>query len=250
MYWHVLICAIVWFPLVVMVICYSAIFWKLDRYEQKVLRRENPRSVCYKTKVAKMMFTVLIVFVLFRVPFTALIFIRNQMLKESKVNQVQGGFTILWYCSHYLMFCNAAINPLIYGLTNDNFKKAYRQTPLLKLFCRTSDKGGTAKSGQCVGRERNQRVNNMLFEQSGGDKVKSTNDQGLATERSSLETSTTSQIWTVKKANPQQVKVISTNLNDSSVDPEDYHVMEEEENHSEAGPVHGESQKIGTENFM
>lgn len=240
MYWHVLICAIVWFPLVVMVICYSAIFWKLDRYEQKVLRQENPRSVCYKTKVAKMVFTVLIVFVLFRVPFTALIFIRNQMLKNTKVNQVQGGFNILWYCSHYLMFCNAAINPLIYGLTNDNFRKAYRQTSLLKLFCRTTTKGG-----QCTGRERNKRINNMLFEQS-GDKVKSTNGQGLVTE--------TSNIWSTKKTNPQQVKVISTNLKDSSADPEDYQVMEEEEYPSsgESQPVNEESQgqKIGTENFI
>lgn len=88
MYWHVLISALVWFPLAVMVICYSAIFWKLDRYEQKVLKREHPISVSYKTKVAKMLFIVLITFVILRMPFTCLVFIRNQMIKESVMNQV------------------------------------------------------------------------------------------------------------------------------------------------------------------
>lgn len=29
MYWHVLIAVIVWFPLSVMILCYSAIFWKV-----------------------------------------------------------------------------------------------------------------------------------------------------------------------------------------------------------------------------
>lgn len=88
MYWHVLISALVWFPLAVMVICYSAIFWKLDRYEQKVLKREHPISVSYKTKVAKMLFIVLITFVILRMPFTCLVFIRNQMIKQSVMNQV------------------------------------------------------------------------------------------------------------------------------------------------------------------
>lgn len=135
LYWHVLISVIVWFPLIVMLLCYSAILWKLDRYEQQVLKREHPISVSYKTKVAKTLFVVVLTFVLLRVPFTVLIFARNDLLKQSVINQVNGSFTVLWYSSHYLIFLNAAVNPLIYGLTNDNFRRAYHQTPLCGFFC-------------------------------------------------------------------------------------------------------------------
>lgn len=233
MYWHVLISAIVWFPLVVMVICYSAIFLKLDRYEQKVLRRENPISVSYKTKVAKMMFTVLIVFVLLRVPFTALIFIRNQMLKDTKVNQVQGAFSILWYCSHFLMFCNAAINPIIYGLTNDKFRKAYRQTPLIKLFCKTSSArlAAPCKGRGGEGEARRQRIRNMLLDE-GEQKSRDANGKTIPVNESCPETAT-SNIWFTKKTNPGEtttkICVKSTNLTEHDSDPQDYDFMENSE---------------------
>lgn len=118
-----------------MVICYSAILWKLERYERQALRREHPFSVSYKRRVAKTLFLVVLTFVALRGPFTALIFIRNQLLNQEVFNQVNGSFAILYYVSHYLIFLNAAVNPLIYGLTNDNFRRAYSQTPLLSYFC-------------------------------------------------------------------------------------------------------------------
>lgn len=259
MYWHVLISVIVWFPMGVMVICYSAIFLKLDRYEQKVLRRENPISVSYKTKVAKMMFTVLIVFVLLRVPFTTLIFIRNQMLKDTKVNQVQGAFSILWYCSHYLMFCNAAINPIIYGLTNDNFRKAYRQTPLIKLFCKstggglgatTQAGGGGGGKGHSMASERKQRVRNMLLSQD--------QSQGGNKERASSPETSTSNIWHTKKSTVgEQVvvknnnpRVITTNLVDSATDPLDYEIMENEESQVAERPREEGKELPSQENFI
>jgi hypothetical protein len=137
-YWHVLIAALVWFPLCVMILCYSAIFWKLDRYEQQVLKREHPISVSYKRKFAKTLFIVLITFVILRVPFTTLVFIRNEvLLRTGAGTQLTASFVTLWYTSHYLMFFNAAINPLIYGLTNDNFRRAYHQTPGLGWLCQT-----------------------------------------------------------------------------------------------------------------
>lgn len=242
MYWHLLISAIVWFPLAVMTICYSAIFLKLDRYEQKVLRRENPISVSYKTKVAKMMFTVLIVFVLCRVPFTALIFVRNQMLKETKVNQVQGAFTTLWYCSHYLMFCNAAINPIIYGLTNDNFRKAYKKTPLIKLFCK-STAPGEGQGGLAQGRK--QRIKNMLL----GNPLKKSEKGAVGkTKNIDHETQETSSsgVWHTRKsiveASPPKISTMATNLPDNATtDPRDYEIMENLESHVELETEKGQS---------
>ncbi|XP_058830844.1 somatostatin receptor type 5-like [Topomyia yanbarensis] len=133
-YWHVLITALVWFPLLVMVCCYSLIFLKLDRYEKRVLNREHPISVRYKRKVVKSMFIVLVVFILFRIPFTTLVFIRYNRFVNERTNQLGLDFSILWYTSHYLMFLNAAINPLIYGLTNDNFRRAYNKTKVWRCF--------------------------------------------------------------------------------------------------------------------
>lgn len=101
-----------------------------------MLKRESSISVSYKTKVAKMLFIIVIVFVVLHVPFTALIFIRNKLLKKSVMNQIAGSFQTLWYTSHYLLYLNAAINPIIYGLTNDNFRRAYHQTPIFS--CRYS----------------------------------------------------------------------------------------------------------------
>lgn len=78
-----------------------------------------------------MLFIVVIIFIILHIPFTALIFIRNQLLKSLVMDQIDGWFYILWYTSHYLLYLNAAVNPIIYGLTNDNFRRAYHQTPLL-----------------------------------------------------------------------------------------------------------------------
>lgn len=235
MYWHVLISAIVWFPLAVMLICYSAIFWKLDRYEQQVLKRENPISISYKKKVAKMLFLVLIIFIILRLPFTSLIFIRNQMLKESRINQVQGAFLILWYTSHYLIFCNAAINPLIYGLTNDNFRKAYRQTPLLRLFCKSNAIPGT-KGKSSAFKEYRMKINNMLLGQSDS-KANGEKENRFTKNTSSSSTGFWNNV--TKKTNLKettQIHVISTNLNDSTADPQDYKIMENSESQADSLP--------------
>lgn len=112
-------------------LCFVRHAVQLDRYEQKVLKRENSISISYKTKVAKMLFIVVVIFIGLHIPFTALIFIRNKLLKNSTMNQVDGGFYMLWYTAHYLLYLNSAVNPIIYGLTNDNFRRAYYQTPLL-----------------------------------------------------------------------------------------------------------------------
>ncbi|XP_017476799.1 PREDICTED: neuropeptide FF receptor 2 [Rhagoletis zephyria] len=128
-YWYVLIAVMVWLPLSVMLICYTAIFFKLDRYEKRVLNREHPLSVSYKKKVAKTLFIVVLVFIAFRLPFTLLVILRDQYVTNTDT-AVNSSFRILLYISQFLMFLNAAVNPLIYGFNNDNFKRAYDQTPL------------------------------------------------------------------------------------------------------------------------
>lgn len=84
LYWNVIISLIIWIPLGIMFGCYSVIFYKLDKYEKKVLKRVNPMSVNYKKRVAKTFFVIVTVFIICRVPFTALVFWRSKLLQEKK----------------------------------------------------------------------------------------------------------------------------------------------------------------------
>ena len=164
-YWYVLITVMVWLPLGIMLICYSAIFYKvnfnfpkiksayilklnsffqLDRYEKRNLNREHPLSVSYKKTVAKTLFIILIVFVALRLPFTILVILRDKIIANTN-NMVNGSFRILWYISQYLMFLNAAVNPVIYGYKNDNFRRAYDQTPLCRCRKKSQPANGTRK---------------------------------------------------------------------------------------------------------
>ncbi|EDV98109.1 neuropeptide FF receptor 2 [Drosophila grimshawi] len=129
-YWYVLITVLVWLPLGIMLICYTAIFIKLDRYEKRVLSRENPLSVNYKRSVAKTLFIVVIVFGVLRLPFTIFVVLREKYYNtEVSVDSAMQYFS---YFSQYLMFVNAAVNPLIYGFNNENFRRAYAEMSCVK----------------------------------------------------------------------------------------------------------------------
>lgn len=129
-YWYVLITVLVWLPLGIMLICYTAIFIKLDRYEKRVLSREHPLTVSYKRSVAKTLFIVVIVFVVLRLPFTILVVLRAK--SYSTDTTIDSGMKLFWYISQYLMFVNAAVNPIIYGYNNENFRRAYNQISWIK----------------------------------------------------------------------------------------------------------------------
>lgn len=138
-YWHVIITMIVWVPLGTMLVCYITLFIKLDHYEHVVLKKIKTINVNYKKQVAKMMFVVIITFVVCRLPLTALIFYRNHLMKLNYINdfqqvqnQVNGVYYALWFTSRLLIFLNAAINPVIYGLTSEKFRKAFKLTTVSK----------------------------------------------------------------------------------------------------------------------
>lgn len=47
------------------------------------------------------------------------------------MNQLTGKIYLLSCFAHFCLFANAAINAIVYGLTNDNFRRAYHQTPII-----------------------------------------------------------------------------------------------------------------------
>ncbi|KAI4488797.1 hypothetical protein M0802_011307 [Mischocyttarus mexicanus] len=122
-YWHVFAGLTVWAPLTIMAICYSSILIKLDRFESQALRSKYPIIVRYKGKVARALGIIVLAFILCRVPFTVLIIQRARFLQQpSKPGQAESMY-FLWYISRYLVFVNAAINPLLYGCSSSSLRK-------------------------------------------------------------------------------------------------------------------------------
>ncbi|EFA01257.2 Tachykinin-like peptides receptor 86C [Tribolium castaneum] len=151
-YWHVIITVLVWLPLTIQLICYITIFIKLNKYEKVVRRNLDHRQVDYKKKAVRMMVSVILTFLICRLPFTALIFYRD--IKQSNLSQntqiqnmASGAYHNLWFASKFFIFVNSALNPLIYSVTNDKFRRGFRTTKLSKwLFPREKNKPKVAST--------------------------------------------------------------------------------------------------------
>ncbi|XP_078036114.1 neuropeptide FF receptor 2 [Augochlora pura] len=135
-YWHIFAGLSVWAPLAIMAICYSAILIKLDRYESQALRSKYPIVVKYKSKVAQVLALLVLVFIICRIPFTALIIRRAQLLNGTpKPGQADAVYT-LWYVSRYLVLVNTAINPVLYGCSSSPLRKQLALCPATSWLIR------------------------------------------------------------------------------------------------------------------
>lgn len=56
------------------------------------------------------------------------------MLQNNEMDQIEGSFQALWYTSHFFIFLNAALTPVIYGYTNDNFRLNFPALDFLFFF--------------------------------------------------------------------------------------------------------------------
>ncbi|XP_050502121.1 melatonin receptor type 1A [Diabrotica virgifera virgifera] len=160
MYWYVIVAILVWLPMTIQLICYISIFIKLDKYEKITVKTLNKQHTNYKKKAAITMFIVTVVFMICRLPFTAYIIFRHQLFKEQKLTssssdikfQLDQSYYILWCVSKYLIFVNSAINPLIYGVTNEKFLREFKSTKIAKIFCgpcmRTAKSAKRTKSSE------------------------------------------------------------------------------------------------------
>lgn len=91
-FWYIIISIIVWIPLTIQLICYISIFVKLDKYERILVKKfPNRPQVGYKKRAAKMIFIVMLVFMLCRLPFTAYIIYRHQLIKNNQLGSSNQG---------------------------------------------------------------------------------------------------------------------------------------------------------------
>ncbi|XP_055534022.1 neuropeptide FF receptor 2-like [Wyeomyia smithii] len=146
-YWDYIVVLLVWMPLGVMVVTYSAILYKLDRYEKEALNREHPMVVRFKSRVVKTLFVVLMTFVVVRIPFTIMIMVYYKNVDDSNKFKVNDNIVLLWWLAKMaFIFLYSAMNPVIYGLTNRTFRKAYKSSKILGTLLRLSE--NTEKSPQ------------------------------------------------------------------------------------------------------
>jgi hypothetical protein len=141
LYWQILVIALMWIPLTVLVVCYSTIFYKLKQRENIRRRRQNLMQIqrSYKKKFVSTLFVVVISFVVLRTPLTTFVFIRYFRLHHYEINEISHAIEILWYISHYLIFVDCAVKPVIYGIMNENFRKAFRSSTMYRCCGRAKE---------------------------------------------------------------------------------------------------------------
>ncbi|XP_039447104.1 muscarinic acetylcholine receptor M3-like isoform X1 [Culex pipiens pallens] len=141
LYWDLIVVLLVWLPLGVMLVTYSAILCKLDHYERSALNREHPMVVRYKSRVAKTLFVVLMSFVVVRIPFTIMIMVYYKDVNDGNTFEVSEGFVMVWWFAKVaFIFLYSAVNPVIYGMTNRTFRKAFKSSRILSMICRFEEK--------------------------------------------------------------------------------------------------------------
>ncbi|KAG6451372.1 RYamide receptor [Manduca sexta] len=132
-YWHVLLTLLVWVPLGVMVLTYGAIIWRLECSARELSSRGGGRTIRRaRARAMRITACVLVTALVCRLPYTALIYWRNNMTE--KINAVDGSFATMWFAANFLMYLNCAANPLIYGFTNPRFRNAMDRTPGVACF--------------------------------------------------------------------------------------------------------------------
>ncbi|CAK1555583.1 unnamed protein product [Leptosia nina] len=132
-YWHFLLILLVWLPMGIMIVCYGGIIWRLECGVRELSSRGAGKVVTKaRGKAMRVTAMVLMASTLCRLPYTVLIYWRNNMAKE--INAVEGAYEILWFVASYLMYVDCALNPLIYGFTNVRFRRAMDRTPGLSCF--------------------------------------------------------------------------------------------------------------------
>nr|XP_021189735.2 neuropeptide receptor 22 [Helicoverpa armigera] len=132
-YWHFILMLLVWVPLGLMLITYGTIMWRLESSVRELSARGGGRSIARaRSRALRITACVLLAGVACRVPYTALIYWRNNL--EPLINAVEGSYEIMWFSANFLMYMNCAVNPLIYGFTNARFRKAMDRTPGIACF--------------------------------------------------------------------------------------------------------------------
>ncbi|XP_042215411.1 substance-K receptor-like isoform X2 [Homarus americanus] len=129
-WWIVVVVALNILPLTIMVISYSIIFVNFSKYTNRVRGREHPAILHLKKRVVRMMFVIVILFIVCWMPFQV-----TQLARDHFINQqgalkpeLQKTYNNLLTASQYMIYVNPAVNCIVYALMHQTFRRAFRVT--------------------------------------------------------------------------------------------------------------------------
>lgn len=134
-YWHVIITILVWVPLGLMIVTYGAILWRLEKSSKDLASRGSGNLIIRaRSRAMRVTACVLVTATICRLPYTVLVYWMYDLYHRGEMNAVNGSFDRFWFAANYLMYLDCALNPLIYGFTNERFRRAMDRTPGLSYF--------------------------------------------------------------------------------------------------------------------
>ncbi|XP_068235008.1 substance-K receptor-like isoform X2 [Palaemon carinicauda] len=130
LWWTFTLIILIWIPMGVMLISYTSILVVLKNSKWRQRLTEHPAILRIKKRVIRMMFIVVVGFIVCWVPFQGnrifyILNTENGRLKDPTTEHIYDIFTTV---SQYLLYVNPAFNPIVYGLMHHTFKRAFRIT--------------------------------------------------------------------------------------------------------------------------
>ncbi|XP_042215373.1 substance-K receptor-like [Homarus americanus] len=131
-WWIVGVIGLTWLPLSVMVVCYTTIIICFHHRKFKVASsKEHPVMTHLKKRVVKMIFMVVIIFAICWTPMQLLKITNNEFLDDNgqfKDEATERTYNILLTVAQYMVYINPAVNPIVYALMHQTFRRAFRVT--------------------------------------------------------------------------------------------------------------------------
>ncbi|KAH9502547.1 hypothetical protein Btru_068960 [Bulinus truncatus] len=127
-YWAVVISVLFWIPMVMMTINYTVIIHRLHSSRVVSSNSGGPgMSVVQRRsskKVVKMLFTLLITFMVCAIPFQVVTLYENYKDRRAKL---PSWFQPVYFTAVNLMYAHSGINPIMYGAMNQTFQAGFKQ---------------------------------------------------------------------------------------------------------------------------
>ncbi|XP_052789118.1 neuropeptide FF receptor 2-like [Mya arenaria] len=126
-YYTVVVVIMYFIPIFVMVCAYSVICVKM-------IQRKRPGTIVpssrlaqdrARKKVIKMLIAVLVAFIVCWTPQQSLILWDMYRSRTAAVNPIPDYVLKIEYVAIYIAYCNSALNPILYGGFNENFRKGF-----------------------------------------------------------------------------------------------------------------------------
>ncbi|XP_022252797.1 substance-P receptor-like [Limulus polyphemus] len=114
-------------PVIIMATAYFLIIWKL--WVSEVPGERNPVNISVQhrsmKKVIKMVCVVLIAFVACWLPLQVIILYSQFIHSSTEIGELPEWFSDVSYFANFFAYFNSALNPIIYGGFNSNFRKSF-----------------------------------------------------------------------------------------------------------------------------